>query len=165
LVNNNDGGEMLTSAPIGRSAELKARVGGQLGVSDWHEVSQSEIDAFATVTGDHQWVHTDPERARSTPFGGTIAHGYYTLSLAPALLRQVLSLDGFSMAVNYGLEKLRFPAPLPVGDRVRMRVTLDRVDEIPGGAALALTLTFERPAGGKPVCVAQAMYRVFEEEI
>jgi acyl dehydratase len=144
--------------------DLRARVGQELGVSAWHDVTQAQIDAFADATGDHQWIHTDPERARATAFGGTIAHGYYTLSLAPALLAQVVELDSFAMAINYGLEKLRFPAPLPVGDRVRMRVRLDRVDEFPGGATLAATLTFERAGAGKPVCVAEALYRVFEEE-
>jgi acyl dehydratase len=124
--------------------QLKPLVGEELGVSDWHQVTQRRIDEFADVTGDRQWIHTDPERAQTTPFGGTIAHGYYTLSVAPSLLAQVLAFDGFAMAVNYGLEKLRFPAPLPVGDRVRMRARLDRVDEFPGGATLVMTLTFER---------------------
>jgi acyl dehydratase len=151
---------MLT---LQRIEDLKAHAGEELGVSDWHDVTQPEIDAFADATGDHQWIHTDPERARATPFAGTIAHGYYTLSLAPALLAQVLPLDHFAMAVNYGLDKLRFPAPLPVGDRVRMRVRLDRVDDFPGGATLVLTLTFERAGSGKPACVAEALYRVFEE--
>jgi acyl dehydratase len=100
-------------------------------------------------------------RAASTPFGGTIAHGYYTLALAPILLDEVMSLGSFEMTVNYGVDKLRFPAPLPVGDRVRMRVALDAVQPIPGGASLTLTLTFERPDGGKPVCVARTLYRVF----
>lgn len=108
------GDHMLT---LTRIDELKARTGEELGVSDWHEVTQDAIDAFADATGDRQWIHTDPERARSTRFGGTIAHGYYTLSLAPVLLGEVVSLD-FAIAVNYGLDKLRFPAPLPVGDRV-----------------------------------------------
>jgi acyl dehydratase len=144
--------------------ELRGRLGEELGVSSWHDVTQQEVDGFAEVTGDRQWIHTDPERARMSPFGGTIAHGYYTLSLAPALLAQVLPLDGFAIAVNYGLEKLRFPAPLPVGDRVRMRTRLDRVEEFPGGATLVLTLTFETAHGGKPACVAQALYRVIEED-
>jgi acyl dehydratase len=151
---------MLT---LHRVADLHARAGEELGVSEWHDVTQAAVDAFADATGDHQWIHTDPRRARATSLGGTIAHGYYTLSLAPSLLAQVLSLDQFAMGVNYGLDKLRFPAPLPVGDRVRMRVHLDRVDELPGGATLFLTLTFERASGGKPACVAQALYRVFEE--
>ena len=100
--------------------ELKAAEGETLGTSEWHEVTQEDIDAFADVTGDHQWIHVDPERAKDTPFGGTIAHGYYTLSLAPRFTEQVLALDGFAFAINYGLNKVRFPAPLPVGGRVRM---------------------------------------------
>lgn len=144
--------------------ELEARIGQELGVSRWHEVTQAAIDAFAQATGDHQWIHTDPDRARAGPFGRTIAHGYYTLSLAPALLAEVLPLDGFAMAVNYGLNRVRFSAPLPVDSRVRMRVQLARVDEIPGGANLGLVFTFERADGDKPVCVAEAIYRVFEEQ-
>ena len=105
----------------------------------------------------------DPERAADSPFGGTIAHGYYTLALAPRLLADVLPLDGFAIAVNYGLDRLRFPAPLPMGEQARMRVRLDAVEPVPGGAALSLTLTFERAAGGKPVCVANAVYRVYEQ--
>ena len=151
-------------AKVAAVGELFSRAGSELGVSGWHEVGQQEVNLFAQVTGDDQWIHTDPERASATGFRGTIAHGYYTLSLAPALLAEVLPLDGFAMAVNYGLDKLRFPAPLPVGDRVRMRVRLDRVDEFSGGATLVVTLTFEREGGEKPVCVAEALYRVFEEE-
>jgi acyl dehydratase len=145
-------------------AELSSRTGSELGVSGWHEVSQRDVNLFAQVTGDDQWIHTDPGRASATEFRGTIAHGYYTLSLAPALLAEVVPLDGFAMAVNFGLDKVRFPAPLPVGDRIRMRVGLERLDELPGGATLAVTLTFEREGGEKPVCVAEALYRVFEEE-
>jgi acyl dehydratase len=152
---------MLT---MDRIDELRARVGAELGVSGWQSVEQQTIDTFAEVTGDRQWIHTDPELARTSPFGGTIAHGYYTLALAPALLSEVVTLDRFALAVNYGLEKLRFPSPLPVGDRVRMRVRLDRVEDCSGGATLAMTLTFERAGGNKPVCVAEVLYRVFEEE-
>jgi acyl dehydratase len=153
---------MVTTTTIDVLAE---RAGTDLGASDWVTITQEAVDAFATVTGDHQWIHTDPERAAASPFGGTIAHGYFTLALAPALLAQVLPLDGFAMAVNYGLDRLRFPAPLSVGERVRMLVTLDAVDPIQGGATLSLTLTFERAAGGKPACVANAVYRVFEEQL
>ena len=96
-------------------AELKQAEGDDLGTSDWHEVTQEAIDAFADVTGDHQWIHVEPERAKQTPFGGTIAHGYYTLSLAPMFNEQIFGLQGFAFAVNYGLNKVRFPAPLPVG--------------------------------------------------
>jgi acyl dehydratase len=144
--------------------DLKRQVGSDLGVSAWHEVTQARVDAFAAATGDHQWIHTDPQRAQTSPFGGTIAHGYYTLSLAPALLSELVTFDGFAMAVNYGLEKLRFPAPLPVGEQVRMRARLDRVEEFPGGATLGLTLAFERTGAGKPVCVAEALYRVLEND-
>jgi acyl dehydratase len=151
---------MLT---LTRIDELTERVGTELGASDWVPVTQEAVDAFAAATGDHQWIHTDAARAADSPFGGTIAHGYYTLALAPALLSQVLPLDGFAMAVNYGLDRLRFPAPLPTGEQVRMRVDLDAVEPVPGGATLSLNLTFERAAGGKPVCVANAVYRVYEQ--
>ncbi|HVP02081.1 MAG TPA: MaoC family dehydratase [Solirubrobacteraceae bacterium] len=150
---------MLTAISLD---ELTRLAGTELGVSDGVVVSQEIVDAFAEVTGDHQWIHSDPARAAASPFGGTIAHGYLTLALAPALLQQVLPLDGFAMAVNYGLDRLRFPAALPVGEQVRMRVALDVVDPVPGGATLTLTLAFERAAGGKPVCVARVLYRVYE---
>ena len=96
--------------------ELRQAEGQELGTSDWHEVTQSDVNTFADVTGDHQWIHVDPDRARSTPFGGTIAHGYYTLSLAPGLGEQIFAFQGFAFAVNYGLNRVRFPAPLPVGE-------------------------------------------------
>src|ERR1700709_1185787 len=95
--------------------ELKAAEGEVLGTSEWHEVSQADIDTFADVTGDHQWIHADPERAKETPVGGTIAHGYYTLALAPRFMEQIVSFQGFAFALNYGLGKVRFPAALPVG--------------------------------------------------
>jgi acyl dehydratase len=141
--------------------ELKRTEGEELGVSDWHEVTQDAIDAFADVTGDHQWIHVDPERAKETPFGGTIAHGYYTLSLVPMFNEQIFGLDGFAFALNYGLDKVRFPAPLPVGSRVRMRAKLARLEEIPGGAQITIEATFEREGGDKPVCVAQTLARVY----
>jgi acyl dehydratase len=141
--------------------ELRRAEGEELGTSDWHEVTQKDIDAFADVTGDHQWIHVDPQRARDTPFGGTIAHGYYTLSLAPRLTEQVLSLNGFAFAINYGLNKVRFPAPLPVGSRVRMKARLAGLDDVPGGAQMKLELTFEREGGDKPVCVAETIARVY----
>jgi long-chain acyl-CoA synthetase len=133
-----------------------------LGASSWHTVTQDAVDAFAELTGDRQWIHTDRERASRTPFGGTIAHGYYTLALAPTLLGELFSFDDYAMAVNYGLEKLRFPAPLLVGDRVRLRASLDGSEPVDGGAVLRFALTFEREGGEKPVCVAQAIYRVSE---
>src|SRR5437763_1938199 len=104
--------------------ELRAHVGQELGTSSWHLVTQEEIDAFADITGDHQWIHVDVERAKASPFGGTIAHGYYTLSLAPRVLDEVWDLQGFAFGLNYGLNRVRFPAPLPVGSRVRGTVRL-----------------------------------------
>jgi acyl dehydratase len=126
--------------------ELRAKVGEELGVSEWHEVTQEAIDAFAEVTGDHQWIHTDPVRATQTPFGGTIAHGYF---------------EGFAFAVNYGLDRVRFPAPLPVGNRVRMRISLMAVDDVLGGAQITMKLTFEGEGALKPVCVAESLTRVY----
>ena len=141
--------------------ELKTRVGDELGVSDWRDVSQADIDKFAEVTGDDQWIHVDPERAKDTPFGGTIAHGYYTLSLAPVFSYELFELTGIAMGINYGANKVRFPAPLPVGSRVRMRMSLQDVTDIPGGAQMTMLLTFERDGGDKPVCVAETLSRVY----
>jgi acyl dehydratase len=141
--------------------EVKARVGDELGVSEWHEVTQDAINQFADVTGDHQFIHVDVEKAKETPFGGTIAHGYYTLSLAPMLQAEIFSMSGFAFAVNYGLNRLRFPAPLPVGSKVRMRARLANVEDIPGGAQITNELTFEREGGDKPVCVAEMLFRVY----
>ncbi len=141
--------------------DLKTRVGDELGVSDWHEVTQENIDKFAEVTGDDQWIHIDPERAKETPFGGTIAHGYYTLSLAPRFSYDLFKLEGVAFGLNYGLNKVRFPAPMPVGGRVRMRMELQSVDDIPGGAQITMKLTFETEGGDKPVCVAESLSRVY----
>ena len=141
--------------------ELRAQAGEEIGVSDWHDVTQEAIDEFAAVTGDDQWIHVDPERASQTPFGGTIAHGYYTLSLHPMFAQQLISFEGFAFAVNYGLNKVRFPAPLPVGNRVRMRMTLLAVDDVLGGAQITMKLTFESEGALKPVCVAESLTRVY----
>ncbi|HEY4452219.1 MAG TPA: MaoC family dehydratase [Solirubrobacteraceae bacterium] len=141
--------------------EVTAHVGKELGVSDWHLVTQERIDQFAEVTGDDQWIHVDPERARETPFGGTIAHGYYTLSLAPRFSYDMFKFEGFAFGLNYGLNRVRFPAPLPVGEKVRMRATLKALEEIPGGAQITTELSFEREGGDKPVCVAESLSRVY----
>ena len=141
--------------------ELKQAEGDDLGTSDWHEVSQDAIDAFADVTGDHQWIHVDPERAKQTPFGGTIAHGYYTLSLAPKLTDEVMKMDGFAFAVNYGLNKVRFPAPVLVDSKVRASPKVKEVTDVPGGAQCVFEVTFEREGTEKPVCVAETVVRVY----
>jgi acyl dehydratase len=141
--------------------ELKSRIGDEIGVSEWRDVTQSDVDAFAEVTGDDQWIHVDPERAKDTPFGGTIAHGYFTLSLAPRFSYDLFELQGIAFGLNYGLDKLRFPAPMPVGGRVRMRMQVKDVSDIPGGAQITMLLTFEREGGDKPVCVAESLSRVY----
>jgi len=141
--------------------EVKARVGEELGVSDWHEVTQKDIDRFAQVTGDDYWIHLDTERAKDGPFGGTIAHGYYTLSLLPQFSYGLFNFEGFAFGLNYGLNRVRFPAPLPVGSKVRMRAELSNVEDIPGGIQITTKATFEREGGDKPVCVAESLARVY----
>ena len=140
-------------------SELQAHLG-EVGASAWRPVTQEDVDRFADATGDHQWIHTDVTRARRTPLGGTIAHGFYTLSLAPKLLAELISFEHFGFAMNYGLDRVRFVSPLPVGDRVRMRASLDSVTARADGADLATTLTFERAGGDRPVCVAELRIRV-----
>jgi acyl dehydratase len=149
---------MLTISGID---ELRAKVGEELGVSDWLEVTQEAIDAFADATGDHQWIHVDPERAAQTPWGSTIAHGLYTLSIGPKFTFDMFTIEGFAFGLNYGYNKVRFPAPLPVNSRVRMRATLSSVDDVPGGVQLTVTQTFEREGEEKPVCVAEAVSRMY----
>jgi acyl dehydratase len=149
---------MLTISGID---ELRAKVGEELGASDWHEVTQDEINAFADATGDHQWIHVDPERAAETPFGSTIAHGLLTLSLGPRLTYEAYAIEGFAFGLNYGYDRVRFPAPLHVGSRVRMRATLTSIDEVSGGIQIKVTQTFEREGTEKPVCVAEQLVRLY----
>ena len=140
---------------------LKEKVGSHLGYSDWVEVSQDQVNLFADATDDHQWIHVDPERAKQGPFGGPIAHGYLTLSLAPVLFAQVLRVDGISMGVNYGCEKVRFPSPVPVGAKVRMGAAIESVDDVAGGVQATITATIEVEGAPKPSCVAQVVYRYY----
>jgi acyl dehydratase len=142
--------------------QLKEAEGKELGTSEWHEVTQKDIDTFADVPRAQQSIHVDVEREKETPFGGTIAHGYYTLSLAPRFSEQILKLEGFAFGVNYGLNKVRFPAPLPVGGKVRMHGKMKSVEPIPGGAQITLELTFEHEGTEKPVCVAESLARLYE---
>ncbi len=141
-------------------AELAACVGEEVAVSDWVEVSQQRIDAFAEATGDHQWIHVDPVRAAEGPFGTTIAHGYLTLSMLPMLMQGAIELRGVRMSVNYGLERVRFPAPVPAGSRIRARFRVAKVEEIGnGGLQIVTEATVEREGGDKPVCIAQTVAR------
>ncbi|RBM04733.1 MaoC family dehydratase [Streptomyces sp. PT12] len=150
----------MTDPLIFTSADaLLAARGEQLGVSDWLDVDQRRIDLFAEATGDHQWIHTDPERATEGPFGTTIAHGYLTLALLPVLVPRLLRVEGARMAINYGVNRVRFPSPLPSGSRVRATGRIDDVTEVEGGAQLALAATVEREGGTKPVCVAETVVR------
>ena len=135
--------------------------GKHLGYSEWHRIDQDQINLFAEATGDHQWIHVDPERAKGGPFGSTIAHGYLTLSLAPGLLSEVLVVKGMSMGVNYGCNKVRFPAPVPVDSNLRLGVAVGEVEDVTGGVQVALDLTFETEGSKKPSCVAQVVYRYF----
>jgi len=147
-----------------KAAELPSLAGRHLGESRWHEVTQEQVNLFADATGDHQWIHVDPERARSGPFGGPVAHGYLTLSMATALLDDVLHVDGVAQVVNYGLNKARFPAPVPVGSRIRLSVDCASVEEVRGGYQAVLALTFQRDGGDKPVCVSEILFRFYPEE-
>jgi acyl dehydratase len=137
--------------------ELKQAVGEHLGHSDWHTVTQDKVDLFADATGDHQWIHVDPERAKAGPFGGTIAHGYMTLSLLPMLNQQIYRIDGLTMGINYGTNKVRFPSPVPVGSRVRAGTEILEVNPNAQGAQAVVRTTIEVEGGEKPACVAESV--------
>jgi len=141
---------------------LRAAVGTHFGYSDWIEVDQERVNRFADSTGDHQWIHVDVERAaRESPFGGPIAHGYLTMSLSNALLPTVVEVRGISMGVNYGVDKVRFPAPVPVGSRVRAGVELVEVIEVGEGVQTKMVITMEIDGGDKPACVIEALSRFY----
>jgi acyl dehydratase len=144
------------------ASELKSLVGQEIGVSDWVAIEQDRIDKFAEATGDRQWIHVEPERAKDGPFGSTIAHGYLTLSLIPALAWEVYTVEGARLSVNYGLNKLRFITPVKVGSRVRARLVVASVEDVPGDAVqLATTVTMELEGAEKPAAVAETLTRVF----
>ncbi|GAC1328963.1 MAG: 3-hydroxyacyl-thioester dehydratase HtdZ [Candidatus Dormibacteria bacterium] len=138
---------------------LPGMVGTELPPSEWHEVTQEEINLFADATGDHQWIHVDPERARSGPFGGPIAHGYLTLSLVPVLMSTVVKVEGVKLGINYGLNKVRFPSPVPAGSRVRARSTLKEATPLPGGVQAVFEVMVEAQGSEKPACVAETVVR------
>ncbi len=142
-------------------ADLTAAVGTELGTSEWHVIDQERVNLFADATEDHQWIHVDPERAKESQFGSTIAHGYLTLSLIPVLAKECYSVDGIRMALNYGSEKVRFPAPVPVGTAIRARAELLAADEVPGGVQALVRFTISSEAGPKPHCVAETITRFY----
>jgi acyl dehydratase len=141
--------------------ELADAVGVELGPGPWLVVDQSRIDGFADATGDDQWIHVDPERAAAGPFGATVAHGFLTLSLVPLLVRDLFQVDGVGARVNYGLNKVRFPAPVKVGTSVRARARLLAVDPVPGGYQLVLEVVVETDTSDKPACVAETVSRAY----
>lgn len=147
---------------IGSLAELKELAGQAVATSAWVDITQERVNQFAEATGDHQWIHIDVDRCRrESPFGGTVAHGFLTLSLLPMMMDASLAMGGVKMAVNYGLNKVRFPAPLPVGSRVRGHIALQSVQDIRDGVQLTWDITLEREGGDRPVCVAELITRQY----
>ena len=145
-----------------KAADFEGMVGTEIGVSDWLEITQDRVDAFADATDDHQWIHVDTAKAAAGPFGGTIAHGFLTLSLTVTLSSQVeLDVGSPQMAINYGLEKVRFPAPVPVGSRIRARVGLVSVSDVQGGIQVNRQVTIEVDGGEKPAMVAETVSRYY----
>lgn len=138
-------------------AGFESHVGEHLGYSDWRQVTQKEIDLFAEATGDHQWIHVDPERAAAGPYGRTIAHGYLTLSLVPLLVKQIYQVTGLSMQVNYGVDKLRFPAPVPVDSRIRAGAELIKIERNDRGGRATVRVTVEVEGSDRPACVVDTI--------
>ena len=139
--------------------DLPGLKGKHLGYSDWLAIEQDRVNLFADATDDHQWIHVDPERAESGPFGAAIAHGYLTLSLAPVLINKVFKVEGMTFGVNYGCNKVRFPSPVKVGSKLRLGAAVADVEEVPGGLQVTYDLTLECEGESKPSCVAQVVYR------
>ncbi|QVQ52849.1 MaoC family dehydratase [Spiractinospora alimapuensis] len=152
----------MSPSPVEGVAGVLERVGTHLGFTEYEEVTQEQVALFARATGDDQWIHTDVERAeRESPFGGPIAHGFLTLSQVVVVLPRLWELRGFSMGVNYGCERVRFPAPVPVGARLRAGALVDDAREIAGGVQITVTVTFEVEGGRKPACVATVVLRQY----
>jgi acyl dehydratase len=153
-------GSSMAETTVSGVEGVQGLVGQHLGHSEWVTITQEQVNQFADATGDHQWIHVDPERAKKdSPFGGPIAHGYLTLSLLPMLMPQIVEITGFRMGVNYGTEKVRFPSPVPVGSRVRAGATLDSVTPFDGGITMVVTVTVEIEGGTKPAMVATTVSR------
>lgn len=151
----------MSARTINGPEELKSLVGEHLGYSPYVEITQDQVNLFADATGDHQWIHVDVEKAKAGPYGGPIAHGYLTLSLGPYLYPQVVKITGFSMSVNYGANKVRFPAPVMVGSKLRLGVKLLEVTDTPGGVQTIVEFTFECEGASKPSCVAEIIFRSY----
>lgn len=150
----------MTATRFSGMADAKARVGQEIGVSEWMLIDQQRVNGFAEVTGDQQWIHVDVERAkRESPFGGPIAHGYLTLSLLAKFAQECIAVDGIKLAVNYGLNRVRFAAPVKVGSRVRAHFVLASVEDIAGGSQMVWQATIEIEGGEKPACVAEMVTR------
>ncbi|WP_045742738.1 MaoC family dehydratase [Actinoplanes rectilineatus] len=141
--------------------ELRALTGRDLGTGEWLEITQERVNTFADATGDHQWIHVDVERAAGGPFGGPIAHGYLTLSLVIPLFGTLLKVEGISMGINYGLDRVRFPSPVRVGSKVRLRATVVSVEDVQGGVQATYDFTVELDGSAKPACVARPVYRYY----
>ena len=152
----------MAARTINGTDELRSLIGEHLGYSDYVEITQDQVNQFADATGDHQWIHVDVERATAGPFGAPIAHGYLTLSLGPALSPQIYPVGGFKMGVNYGAEKIRFPAPVPVGSKLRLGAKLLGVDDVAGGIQMKMEFSFEVEGAAKPSCVAEVLFRLYE---
>jgi len=152
----------MPAREINGTDELRGLIGQHLGYSDWVEITQDRVNQFADATGDHQWIHVDVERAKAGPFGGPIAHGYLTLSLGPMLAPQIYTMKGFSVVVVYWKEKIRFPAPVPVGSKLRLGATLHDVTDVAGGIQMTIEFSFEVDGATKPSCVAQVLFRLYE---
>jgi acyl dehydratase len=152
---------MTTTNPPIEFSELPEWVGTHLGFTDWQEMTQDRVNQFADATDDHQFIHVDVERAKQTPFGGTVAHGYLTLSLMASVMGELLKVSGVTMGVNYGLDRVRFPAPLPVGAQWRGGGEIVEVGEVPGGVQVKAKCTIEVQGGEKPACVAECLVRLY----
>jgi acyl dehydratase len=150
-----------TAPTIIELSDLSAHAGRSLGTSSWRSVTQEDIDTFARLTGDQQWIHVDPARAAAGPFGATIAHGYFTLALSTVFLYELVEVTGAALILNYGSNRVRYPTPVPVGSNVRAAIEVAEVDAIPGGVQVVYRLTYEREGATKPACVADIVFRYY----
>ncbi|MEY4131194.1 MAG: hypothetical protein RLZZ31_1318 [Actinomycetota bacterium] len=144
---------------INGADDVRANVGKHLGYSEWLTIEQDRVNMFADATGDHQWIHVDPVRAADGPFGAAIAHGYLTMSLSNFFLPQIIEVQGFSAGINYGVDKVRFPSPVKVGERVRAGAEIIEVTDVPGGLQTRMLITIEIDGGAKPACIIEALSR------